>query len=131
MSEDFEDDNRVEAHHLNMAAAELFGTWTKMQYRKLEKVMAGSYQRGIDDTKGGGPWTVIVLWDDDGTVETIPINKAKDAHDAMAQAAGGDRDYSNEIQIIGCIQGDHKITTPCDDTYKAAYMSDLKPEDDQ
>lgn len=71
-----------------------------------------------------------MLWDD-GTVEALPINKAKDAHDAMQQAAGGDRDWSDDIQIIGCVRGDHKLTPPCGDASKSAWAPDLKPEDDE
>ena len=69
-------------------------------------------------------YTVIGLIDSTGevTADQLP---ALDAYAAMCEVAAKTGNDRSDLQIIGAIRGEHQITTPCEDSGKAAYACDI------
>lgn len=74
-------------------------------------------------------WTVIVLWDETGEV-TTHLQAVAEPHEAMQLTARELYDKGNhECQVITAVAGDVLTMPPCEDSGKAAYVTDLKGDE--
>ena len=72
-------------------------------------------------------YTVVGLWDDNGQVFSATAD-ATGPHEAIKIVA--QNDDSDNLQILGALEGELTMTCACEDTGKAAYTVDLFDLDD-
>lgn len=74
-------------------------------------------------------YTVLGVYNDNGQTYSCLCENAEDAYDAMRMVASGP-ELSEDLCIIGAIEGDHDLITPGCDNGFSAFIGDLTGEEE-